>query len=73
MNRREGKIIRTIRDAVSRGTREEPFDPRDVNDALVTSWAGTFLLKHRAGNLGGYTELFVQVSRRPALCLLKSD
>ena len=72
MNRREGETIRRIRDAVSRGVIEEPFSPRDVNDALGIHWAGTFLPKHRVGNPGLYTELFVQVSRHPALYRLKS-
>ena len=73
MTRREGETIRRIRDAVSRGRLEEPFSPRDVNDALDIHWAGTFLPKHRTGNPGGYTELFVRVSRRPALYRLTSE
>ena len=67
MNRREGETIRRIRDAVGHGLLEEPFSPRDMNSALGIHWAGTFLPKHRVGNPGGYTELFVQVSHRPAL------
>ena len=72
MSRREGESIRRIRDAVSRGLLEEPFSPRDVNCALGIHWAGTFLPKHRVGNPGRYTELFVQVSRHPALYRLTS-
>ena len=72
MTRREGETIRRIRDAVSRGLIEEPFRPQDVNDALGIHWAGTFLPKHRVSNPGDYTELFVQVSRRPALYRLAS-
>ena len=72
MNRREGRTIQCIRHAVRSGVIEEPFGPHDVNDALRITWGGTFLPKHRVGNPGGYTELFVQVSRRPALYRLKS-
>ena len=71
MNGREGETIRRIRDAVSGGTLAEPFSPRQVNDALGIHWAGNFLPKHRVGNPGGETELFVQVSHRPALYRLK--
>ena len=67
MSRREGETIQRIRDAVRRGLLEEPFSPREVNDTLGIDWAGTFLPKHRVGNPGGDTELFVQVSHRPAL------
>ena len=73
MNRREGETIRRIRDAVSRGLLEEPFSPQDVNHALGIHWGGTFLPKHRVGNPGGYTELFVRVSHRPALYRLNSN
>ena len=72
MNKREGKTIRRIRDAVGHGTLEMPFSPRDVNDALGISWGGTFLPKHRIGNPGGNTELFMKVSCRPALYRLAS-
>ena len=73
MSRREGETIRRIQDAVSRGLLEEPFSPRDVNDVLGTHWAGTFLPKHRVGNPGRYTELFVQVSHQPTLYRLASS
>ncbi len=73
MNRREGETIRRIRDAVSRGVIEEPFSPRHVNDTLGIHWGGTFLPKHRVGNPGGYTELFVRVSRGPALYRLNAN
>lgn len=33
------------------------------DDVLKIHWAGTFLPKHRVGNPGGNTELFVQVER----------
>jgi hypothetical protein len=38
------------------------FTPAQVNKALSIHWAGTFLPKHRAGNPGGNTVLFVRVS-----------
>ena len=71
MNRREGKTIRCIRDAVFHGVLKEPFSPRDVNDALGIRWGGAFLPKHRVGNPGSNTELFVRVNCRPALYRLK--
>jgi len=37
--------------------------PKDVNRKLKIDWAGTFLPKHRKGNPGGYTVLFVRVER----------
>ena len=73
MSRREGQTIRRIREAVAYGLLEEPISPRDVNDVLGIHWGGTFLPKHRVGNPGGYTELFVQVSSRPALYRLTSE
>ena len=72
MNGREGTTIRRIRDFVSHELLEEPFSPRDVNDALEIHWGGTFLPKHRIGNPGKYTELFVRVSRRPVFYRLTS-
>ena len=72
MIEREGKTIRRIRDAVGHGVLEETFSPRDVNDALGISWGGTFLPKHRIGNPGRNSELFLQVSCRPALYRLAS-
>ena len=60
MSRREGKTIRRIREVVRIGALKEPFTPQDVNSALEITWAGTFLPKHRVGNPGGYTELFVK-------------
>ena len=55
--------IRRIRQGVSTGTIPATFKPRDVNKALNIDWAGVFLPKHRVGNPGGETELFVQVRR----------
>ena len=34
-----------------------------MNRALGIHWAGVFLPKHREGNPGGQTELFVQIER----------
>jgi hypothetical protein len=58
----------------SNGARNDPTDPQsgklhavfspaDVNAALGIHWAGTFLPKHRVGNPGGFTELFVRVEK----------
>jgi len=59
----ERETIRLIRLAVARGVVPKQFTPKDVNKALKIHWAGTFLPKHRVGNPGGYTELFVQLDR----------
>lgn len=59
----ERETIRHIRDAVRETRLTEPFHPADVNRALGITFAGTFLPKHRVGNPGGNTELFVQVAR----------
>ena len=67
MGSREGKTIQRIRNAVRRGKLVEPFSPRDVKETLGIHWAGSFLPKHRMGNPGGYTVLFVRVSEVPAL------
>lgn len=64
--RTQGATIRRIQAAVTHGRLAEPFSARDVNGVLGIHWAGTFLPKHRVGNPGGQTELFVRVSRRPA-------
>ena len=63
----ERRTIRGIRNAVEHGTLSNPFTPQQVNAVLGINWAGTFLPKHREGNPGGNTELFIQVSSRPAL------
>jgi hypothetical protein len=55
--------IRRIKEAVADGEIPKMFTPADVNKALQIHWAGTFLPKHRVGNPGGNTELFVQVQR----------
>ena len=73
MSKREGKTIKHIREAVLQGKLQEPFSPNDVNTALGIHWAGNFLPKHRVGNPGGDTELFVQINDRPALYCLKDQ
>ncbi|MGH9437293.1 MAG: hypothetical protein ACRD22_05190 [Terriglobia bacterium] len=59
----ERKTIRRIREAISAGNIPPVFGPKDVDRALSIRWAGTFLPKHRVGNPGGNTELFIQVDR----------
>jgi hypothetical protein len=59
----ERETIRRIREAVKTGKLRAAFSPADVNAALLIHWAGTFLPKHRVGNPGGYTELFMRVER----------
>lgn len=55
--------IRRIKQGVDAGTIPTTFRPREVNAALKIDWAGVFLPKHRKGNPGENTELFVQVKR----------
>ena len=59
----ERETIREIRRAVRDGRVPPQFRAADVNTALRIHWAGNFLPKHRVGNPGGETELFVQISR----------
>ena len=60
-----GKLISQIRAAVASGKLSEPFTPAMVAVACP-GWApntyGTFLPKHRVGNPGGNTELFIRVA-----------
>ncbi len=71
---REGETIKRIRHAVKSGQLSEPFSPATVNAVLGINYAGVFLPKHRVGNPGfkgkPNTELFIQVSSRPALYYL---
>ena len=67
----ERDTIRRIREAVSQGNLVEPFTAQQANVALGIDWGGSFLPKHRVGNPGGYTQLFVRVNSRPALYRLK--
>jgi hypothetical protein len=59
----ERETIRRIRQAVAAGHLKEPFRAGAVNSILNIGYAGVFLPKHRIGNPGGFTELFLQVSR----------
>jgi archaeosine-15-forming tRNA-guanine transglycosylase len=59
----ERDTIRRIREAVANGQLANTFRATDVNLALGIDFASTFLPKHRVGNPGGNTELFVQASR----------
>ncbi len=59
----ERETMRKIREAVRSGALGQQFTPEDVNRKLKIDWAGTFLPKHRKGNPGGYTVLFVRVER----------
>jgi hypothetical protein len=62
-DRVERDTIRRIREAVRTGRIPSQFTPSDVNEALRIHWAGTFLPKHRVGNPGGYTALFIRVDK----------
>ena len=59
----ERDTIRRIKQAVATGKIPDTFKPADVNAALKIDWAGVFLPKHRDGNPGDDTELFVRVGR----------
>ena len=63
--KREGSLIRDIRRAVRDGRLQEPFRAGDIIPAGIgcaPSTPGTFLPKHRVGNPGGNSELFVCVA-----------
>ena len=57
----ERETIRKIREAVRTGGLPPQFTPADVDKALHIHWAGTFLSKHRIGNPGKHSGLFVRV------------
>jgi len=57
----ERKTISAIRRAVADERLPGQFTPGEVNAVLHIKWAGTFLPKHRVGNPGGNTELFIRV------------
>ena len=59
----ERNTIRRIRDAVRTGRLGVRFTAIEVNKALGIYWSSTFLAKHRKGNPGGYTVLFIRVER----------
>lgn len=61
-----GMLTRDIRAAVEAGSLREPFGAADVKRACPGFAERTyhvFLPKHRVGNPGGGTELFVRVSK----------
>jgi hypothetical protein len=68
--RKSGRTIRDIKGAVSEGRLPPKFGPSDVNKELGITYAGIFLPKHRVGNPGSNTELFLEVSHYPALYCL---
>ncbi len=59
----EGNTIKRIREAVRTGKLPLEFTPAQVNNVLNIGYAGTFLPKHRIGNPGGTSELFIQISK----------
>jgi hypothetical protein len=58
-----GGTIRRIVEAVRKGSLGSTFSPKEVNAALGVTFAGTLLPKHRIGNPGGNTPLFIQLGR----------
>ena len=61
-----GKLTKAIRAAVAAGTLQEPFGAADVKrtfPGFAEKTYHVFLPKHRVGNLGGETELFVREGR----------
>lgn len=70
----EGRTIHAIRTAVANRQLPSVFSPADVNRVLQIKFAGVFLPKHRVGNPGGNTELFVRIGGEgsPARYRLKS-
>jgi hypothetical protein len=61
------ETMRMIINALRLAKLVEPFSASDVNAAIGITYAGTFLPKHRVGNPGRNTALFVQVSSWPSL------
>jgi hypothetical protein len=57
----ERETIRKIRHAVRDARLPREFTPELVNKLLRINWAGTFLPKHRVGNPGRNTQLFMRV------------
>jgi hypothetical protein len=59
----ERQTIRMIREAVEQGRLPSVFGSSQVNSILGIGWAGVFLPKHRVGNPGGQTELFIRIDK----------
>lgn len=60
------KVYKSIVDAVESGRLKEPFNSDGFRSACPSFGEGTyttFLGKHRVGNPGGNSELFVKISR----------
>lgn len=55
--------MKNIREGVRTGRLSAEFTPAQVNAAIGINWAGTFLPKHRVGNPGNNTELFIRVRK----------
>ena len=66
----ERDTIRRIYEGLADGRLGTTFRAADVNGALSITFGGVFLPKHRVGNPGGFTKLFVRIS--PGLYRLKS-
>jgi hypothetical protein len=59
------KTFRKFWQAVQSKRLTEPFRVGEAKMATGISWAGNFLAKHRVGNPGDETELFVRVGTVP--------
>lgn len=59
----ERKTIRRIREMVRTHNISAEFTPAQINAALGINWAGTFLPKHRVGNTGNNSELFIRIRK----------
>lgn len=61
-----GKLTKAIRAAVEAGVLQEPFVAADVKRAcpgFAERTSHVFLPKHRVGNPGGETEVFIRVGK----------
>ncbi len=57
--------FRRFFETVETGKLVEPFDVLQAKKATGLPWVGSFLAKHRVGNRGGNTELFMRVRTAP--------
>jgi len=73
-SQKSGDFIRSIRLAIRDGRLSQPFTADDVRES-VSGFAfrtyNNFLPKHRVGNPGGNTELFIRL--KPGLYRLVND
>ena len=68
----EHKTYFLIVEAVENGTLSEPFTTKDFKRACPNLGDGTynaFLYKHREGNPGGNSELFIKISPGKFKCI----